>query len=79
MKNKLSDLNDHLFAEVERLSDEDLKGEALVGEIGRSKAITSVAGQIILAGKLALDAHIAVNQNLLKNVPEVLGAPAYEE
>ena len=32
-KNKLTDLNNHLFAELERLGDEDLKGEELEKEI----------------------------------------------
>lgn len=47
MKNKLSDLNDHLFAAIERLNDESLAGENLDAEIGRSKAITGVAKEII--------------------------------
>lgn len=56
MKNTLADLNNHLFMQLERLNDEDLKGEALQEEINRAKAITQVATQIINNGALVLDA-----------------------
>ncbi len=56
MKNKLSDLNNHLFAELERLGDEDLKGEELREEIGRAKAVTCVAAKIVQNGELVLEA-----------------------
>ena len=52
MKNTLSDLNNHLFAQLERLSDEDLNGEELEKEIGRSQAIAKVSEQIIKNGEL---------------------------
>ena len=47
MKNSLQDLNNHLFAQLERLNDEDLDGEALEKEIARSKAVGDMAGKII--------------------------------
>ena len=52
MQNKLSDLNNHLFAQLERLSDEDLTGDELNQEIGRGKAVVDVASQIIQNGEL---------------------------
>ena len=64
MKNTLGDLNNHLFAQLERLSDEDLKGEELQEEINRCKAVTSVATQIISNGNLLLDAKKATNDFL---------------
>lgn len=73
MKNRLIDLNNHLFAQLERLSEEKLKGEKLVEEIDRSKAITSIARGIIDNARLALDAQVAINENLIKSPPVMLG------
>lgn len=56
MKNQLIDLNNHLFAQIERLGDEDLSPEELKQEIDRSKAMTGIAGQIVSNASLALDA-----------------------
>jgi hypothetical protein len=56
MKNKLSDLNNHLFEQLERLNDDDLKGESLTAEVIRSQSMCNVAGQIIANGRLVLDA-----------------------
>jgi hypothetical protein len=57
MKNKLSDLNNHLFAQLERLNDEDLSGDKLQEEITRSKAIASVATRIIENAAIVLDSQ----------------------
>lgn len=56
MRNKITDLNDHLFAELERLSDEELRGDKLQEEIIRAKAVEGIANTIIDNAKLALDA-----------------------
>jgi hypothetical protein len=54
MKNKLVDLNNHLFAQIERLSDEDLTPDQIDKEVKRTEAIVSVSEQIIANADLAL-------------------------
>lgn len=50
MKNKLIDLNNHLFAELERLGDE------LAQEVERAKSITGIAQQIVSNAQVTLKA-----------------------
>lgn len=73
MKNKLIDANNHLFAQLERLGEEGLKGQALGEEIQRSKAICNVSHSIVKNARLALDAEVA-RGNLIENrgLPEML-------
>jgi hypothetical protein len=61
-RNKLSDLNDHLFETIEWLSDRDLKGEELAEEITRARMKCEAAKQIIAAGRLVLDAARAADE-----------------
>lgn len=55
-KNKLSDLNDHLFAQLERLADEELTPEQIETEATRGNAIVAVADQIIRNAGLKIQA-----------------------
>lgn len=64
MKNTLGDLNNHLFAQLERLSDEDLKGDELKEEITRAKAVNDVASRIIANANVVLQAKKATNDFL---------------
>ena len=63
MKNKLQDLNNHLFAQLERLSDEDLTAEQIEQEVKRADAIVGVSDQIVRNADLQLKAVAILAQH----------------
>lgn len=73
-KNKLVDLNDHLFAELARLGDEDLKGDELKEELDRAKALSDVSEKIINNASLMLKAIHEQNEygTVSRDVPKML-------
>lgn len=77
MRNRLTDLNNHLFASLERLNDEDLTEEQLAMEAERAKQVANVAGKVLEVGKLALSAARFASESGDPNasLPDMLSAP----
>ena len=69
MKNKLSDLNNHLFAQLERLGDEDLTPEQIEQEGQRADAIVQIADQIVQNANLQLKAATIIAQHGDRFIP----------
>lgn len=74
MKNKLTDLNNHLFAQIERLGDEEISKEDLEKEIKRSKAISEISSKIVDNARVSLDAIKFASDmpGNIKKLPEML-------
>lgn len=75
MKNTLGDLNNLLFAQLEKLGDDDLNGEEMDAEIRRAEAMAKVGEQIIKTGELQLKAMMHMDEygyGRKKAVPEML-------
>ena len=74
-KNKITALHNHLFAQLERLNDEDLTAEEVQKETIRAKAITGIASQIIKSNKVVVDAMrlVASGDYTVKELPTMIG------
>lgn len=76
MQNTLLDLNNHLFAQLERLSDEDLEGDKLNEEIERAKSIKDISQQIIANANTVIRAEEFKSDVLGRSnttIPKMLG------
>ncbi len=74
-KNTLGDLNNHLFAQLEKLNDDDLIGEQLDNEVKRTESMVKISEQIIRNGELQLKAMQHMDEygyERQKLVPEML-------
>lgn len=79
MKNRLSDLNDMLFAQLERLTDETLSSDALAQEIQRSTCVVQVADRIVDTATLQLNGAKLIAEHggaVLKALPSTMALPA---
>ena len=68
MKNKLTDLRDHLFELIETMKDSDLEGDKLDQEIKRSLAINELSKTVITSNAL-----------MIKAVDSLYGLPVSDE
>jgi hypothetical protein len=77
MKNKLTDLNNHLFEQLERLNDEGLTNEALEKEISRTDAMVKISNSIIENAHVSLTAAKLYAEygrgDVSKMIPETIG------
>jgi hypothetical protein len=80
MTSKLTQLNEHLFAQLERLGDKTLDSEGIEREVMRTGAIISVSTQVINNARIALDSAELVAKHGVGRwedmLPEVEGKPA---
>jgi len=70
----MTDLNNHLFLQLERLNDEELNGEKLQEEIHRAKAITCISKEIVSSAKLQLEVVRLISESgeVNQKLPEML-------
>jgi hypothetical protein len=82
MKNKAIDLHNILFAQLERICDEDLKGDELFQEMKRADSLSKLAAQINKNGSLAYNVVKLGIENpdiefpdMLQTKPKMIEAP----
>ncbi len=74
MKNSMSDLNQHLFNQLERLAADSLTPEQIDQEVKRADAIVSLADQVSRNADLQLKAaklYAEHGQHVLPHLPQI--------
>lgn len=73
-KNRLSDLNDHLFAQIERLSEEGLDAEKIKSETQRANALVDLSDQVVRIADVKLQAarlYAHHGERVLAHLPQL--------
>lgn len=79
-KNKIQDLNDHLFAQLERLNDETITDPIILeAEFKKAKAISQISGQILKTAALTLQAAKIAYSGDVKDLPEQFAVKSLAE
>ena len=72
-KSQLIDLNDALFKQMDRLTNDALTNDQLQKEIARSKAVSNLAAQVVQNAKLVLEAARAIKLGEVDSKTLMLG------
>lgn len=70
MKNKISDLRNHLFEQLERLNNDELSAEQLDKEIKRAQAMSEIGKVIVDSAKTQVMAMKVAGNNDVKGLTE---------
>lgn len=62
-KNRIQDLNDHLFSALEGLNDDDLTGEALEAAMRRAAAVVGVSDAILRVADTRIRAAKVISEH----------------
>ena len=72
MKSNLTSLNDMLYEQLERINDDDLKGDELKEQLAKSKMINDVAKTIVANSTLMFRASKYADKNGIEDETELL-------
>lgn len=79
MSTSLRDLNNHLFAQLERLADPEISAERLDHEVKRAEALVAVADQVTSNAGLQIQAaklFATHGAQVLPHLPQIAGGGA---
>lgn len=82
MSTSLSDLNDHLFAQLQRLDVEQLTADQIEAEVKRSEAMVQIADRITENAKVSLAAaklYAEHRDAVLPHLPQIAKTKAIEK
>lgn len=72
MKNKIRDLDNHLFSALERLNDDEIMASDGDKEVNRAKAISEISKNVIKSADLQLKAQRLHDDGIIHDKPAVL-------